>query len=95
MNELWSLKKTKRLYLFLFLFYFLDVGYGNYVLTAPVERNRRNTENGSNEPESDKSESNKNVSDKSDFVEKFEVPELMSPANTLTNPNAKKKKIEL
>jgi hypothetical protein len=74
-------------------------------LTAPVERNRRNTENGSNEPESDKpesnkyvsdkSESNKYVSEKSEFVEKFEVPELMSAANTLTNPNAKKKKIEL
>ena len=64
------------------------------MLTAPVERNRRNAENNSDKSESDNSDLNNSDSDNSDS-DKFEVPELMSSANTLTNPNVKKKKLEL
>jgi hypothetical protein len=61
---------------------FTDIGYGNYVLTAPVERSRRN----SDKPDSEKPKEPSG---------RFDVPELLSPSNTLTNPNAKKTKIEL
>ena len=65
------------------LFSVSDIGYGNYVLTAPVERSKRTTAK------------NENSNKKSKSVEQFDVPELLSPSNTLTNPNAKKQKIEL
>jgi hypothetical protein len=68
------------------LLIYIDVGYGNYLLTAPVERNQRQLW---------KEESEKQrATDSSE--EKIEVPELLSPANTLTNPFAtKSKRIEL
>jgi hypothetical protein len=56
----------------------LDIGYGNYVLTAPVERNRRDTDKFDNK-----------------FDNKFDASDLLSASNTLTNPNARKQKIEL
>jgi hypothetical protein len=61
---------------------FSDIGYGNYVLTAPVERSKRSNKKGN----SDK---------KIKSVEQFDVPELMSISNTLTNPDNKKQKLEL
>lgn len=65
-----------------------DVGYGNYLLTAPVERNQRQLW-------ADESES---LRQDSSSIEKIDVSELLSPSNTLTNPFSPPKsqeKIEL
>lgn len=64
------------------LLYFSDVGYGNYLLTAPVERNQRQLW----EDEA------KTLRQDSSSIEKIDVSELLSPANTLTNPFAPSKK---
>lgn len=59
----------------------IDIGYGNYLLTAPVERKQRKLW----------AEENKN-----EAIERIDVSELLSDYNTLTNPNSSKKKhIEL
>ena len=59
-------------------FFFTDIGYGNYLLTAPVERNKRQFW---------KAESEIPVE-----MEKIDVSDLLSLANTLTNPLAPAKK---
>lgn len=65
-----------------------DVGYGNYLLTAPVERNQRQLW----------AEDAESLRQDSASIEKIDVSELLSPANTLTNPFSPPKsrgKIEL
>ena len=57
------------------LVFFSDVGYGNYILTAPAERSKREAN-----PEA---------------IQRFDVPELMEEANTLTRPKGRKAKTEL
>ena len=53
-----------------------DIGYGNYLLTAPVERKQRKLwENEASE----------------ETVTKHDVSELLSSSNTLTNPKSTKK----
>ena len=57
---------------------FTDIGYGNYLLTAPVERNKRQFWKADSEIPVE--------------VEKIDVSDLLSLANTLTNPLAPSKK---
>ena len=55
---------------------FADIGYGNYLLTAPVERKQRKLWKNDASEES---------------VTKHDVSELLSSSNTLTNPKSTKK----
>ena len=57
---------------------FTDIGYGNYLLTAPVERNKRQFWKADSEIPVE--------------MEKIDVSDLLSLANTLTNPLAPAKK---
>ena len=57
---------------------FTDIGYGNYLLTAPIERNKRQFWKADSEIPVE--------------VEKIDVSDLLSLANTLTNPLAPSKK---
>ena len=89
----------------------IDVGYGNYILTAPADRQGRKrrkkkskgvVENDiENEEEfvDDIQERDSNMKQESKVVSrqgkrlkngKYDVPELLSTANTLTNPNNSK-----
>jgi hypothetical protein len=63
---------------FFLLNLFTDIGYGNYLLTAPVERNKRQFWKADSEIPVE--------------VEKIDVSDLLSLANTLTNPLAPSKK---
>ena len=65
--------------LYNFYIFFKDIGYGNYLLTAPVERKQR------------KLWKVENFLEKEESTEKIDVSELLSSSNTLTNPNSKKK----
>ena len=84
----------------------IDVGYGNYLLTAPVDRQgrkrRRKKEQGGSKnslEENDAKEKDSNMRKEKKLVMtgettksngKYDVPELLSVANTLTNPNNSK-----
>ena len=70
-----------------------DIGYGNYLLTAPVERNQRqmwnqegqnkkNAKMGEKAAKSAKIKENPRTNE-NDIID---VSELLSSANTLTNP---------
>ena len=89
----------------------IDVGYGNYILTAPADRqgrkkkrkNEKDTEDGLAEKQGN-NQSNmlrnerkkKSFNDKKMPDGKYDVSDLLSSANTLTNPNVDKyKKSEL
>jgi len=89
----------------------IDVGYGNYILTAPADRqgrkkkrkNEKDAEDGLVEKQGN-NQSNmlrnerkkKSFNDKKMPDGKYDVSDLLSSANTLTNPNVDKyKKSEL
>ena len=59
---------------------YADIGYGNYILTAPAERTSRDVKH-SREKRRDAAEED----DADDGV--YDVPELLDPSNTLTNPD--------
>ena len=96
----------------------IDVGYGNYLLTAPADRqgrrrrrkkkkNKGATDNDVVEEEDEDDDRDSNMRREKKVVArtgktmengKYDVPELLSTANTLTNPNNTKnrnKKSEL
>ena len=81
----------------------IDVGYGNYILTAPAERQGRKRKKKEKESGDDKSEMRRErghtVSGDVTLVDgKYDVSELLSSSNTLTNPKVSKvqnKKTEL
>ena len=79
----------------------IDVGYGNYILTAPGERQgrKRRKEERSGEESQMKTERGHSVRGDLSLVDgKYDVSDLLSSANTLTNPNApekQKRRIEL
>ena len=93
----------------------IDVGYGNYILTAPREGRKKKQKSSKNATKSEKTKSNKDDTDEEDNTSnmkserkqkslnvklmpdgKWDVSELLSSSNTLTNPsNEKYKKSEL
>ena len=93
----------------------IDVGYGNYILTAPRDREGRKKKQKSNKNTSSEKKDNKGDTDEEDNASnmkserkqksmnvklmangKWDVSELLSSSNTLTNPsNEKYKKSEL
>ena len=88
----------------------IDVGYGNYILTAPADRQgrKRKQQDGNNtDTDNDKKQQDKESNMRSErklkmFEDKllpdgtYDVSDLLSTSNTLTNPNANKaKKTEL
>ena len=83
-------------------FSFSDIGFGNYVLTAPDERNGKSLHSSSSSPprrsstaSSSSSQSHRSRSSKLFHnpppMTKYDVSELLGSSNTLTNPNAYKK----
>ena len=87
----------------------IDVGYGNYILTAPRKGRKKNQKKSSekkgNKGDTDEEDNDSNMKSerkqKSLNVKlmangKWDVSELLSSSNTLTNPsNEKYKKSEL
>ena len=75
----------------------IDVGYGNYILTAPADRKgRKSTRQKNDEKATESDEANmrterkhKSFSEKRLPDGKYDVSELLSSSNTLTNPNPK------
>ena len=89
----------------------IDVGYGNYILTAPADRQgrrrrkkKKSKEGADNEvEEADKEEEDDNIKERDSNMRrekklvtrkgktmengKYDVSELLSISNTLTNPN--------
>ena len=75
----------------------IDVGYGNYILTAPADRQgrKRRKKDKTEESEGNKShmrmERGHRVSGDRALVDgKYDVSDLLSSANTLTNPKVSK-----
>ena len=91
----------------------IDVGYGNYILTAPREgrkKKQKSNKNTSSEKKGSKGDTDEEDNDSNMKSErkqkslslklmangKWDVSELLSSSNTLTNPsNEKYKKSEL
>ena len=80
----------------------IDVGYGNYILTAPADRKGRkavkqnNDENltdiGGDEEENARRERKHKIFKEKRLLDgKYDVSELLSAANTLTNPKSRRK----
>ena len=73
----------------------IDVGYGNYILTAPADRKgRKSAKQKNDEKENDEANmraerKHKSFSERKDADGKYDVSELLSSSNTLTNPNPK------
>ena len=76
----------------------IDVGYGNYILTAPADRQgrkRKKTDKAGESGGGDKSQMRRErghtVSGDLALVDgKYDVSDLLSSANTLTNPKVSK-----
>ena len=72
----------------------IDVGYGNYILTAPADRQgrkRRKKEGGGGEDAQMRTERSRAVTGDINLVDgKYDVSDLLSSANTLTNPKVSK-----
>ena len=77
----------------------IDVGYGNYILTAPADRQGRKRrkkeggggEDGGGEDAQMRTERSRAVTGDINLVDgKYDVSDLLSSANTLTNPKVSK-----
>ena len=74
----------------------IDVGHGNYILTAPADRNgRREEEDPTDDDTANGRESRTMKETKRNPDGKLDVAELLSSANTLTRPINNKQKSEL
>ncbi len=75
----------------------IDVGYGNYILTSPPDRagRREDEADGADSQPPENKESGATRSARQMANGKYDVSELLTLANTLSNPNNKKTKIEL
>lgn len=75
----------------------IDVGYGNYILTSPPDRagRREDEADGTDSSPPENKESGATRSARQMANGKYDVSELLTLANTLSNPNNKKTKIEL
>lgn len=72
----------------------IDVGFGNYILTAPADRTgREHKGQGTFHPEDGGRKTARESRVLGDG--KIDVSELMADSNTLTNPYSKRKKTEL
>jgi len=78
----------------------IDVGYGNYILSVPVDKDgRRKTSRSEEEEEgsgAEYMEEKPRQSRESRRMDgKYDVSELLSSTNTLTNPSRRKNRSEL
>lgn len=77
----------------------IDVGYGNYILSVPVDKDGRRKTSRSEEDEgsgAEYMEEKPRQSRESRMMDgKYDVSELLSSTNTLTNPSRRKNRLEL
>ena len=71
----------------------IDVGYGNYLLTAPPDRAGRREDDGGSTPSGAAGPVNRSARKMKNG--KYDVSELLRLSNTLSNPNNSKRRIEL
>ena len=71
----------------------IDVGYGNYILTAPADRQgrkRRKKESNGEDAQMKKERKHSVTGDIAMVDGKYDVSDLLSSTNTLTNPKVSK-----
>ena len=77
----------------------IDVGYGNYILSVPVDKDgRRKTSRSEDEGSGAEYMDNKPRTSRRErrmMDGKYDVSELLSSTNTLTNPGGGKERVEL